>query len=602
MSLSNNFPVNSSNLNLSLANAGRLDPRVTFTRASTGTYYDGYSSAKAEENLLLQSQDFATSWTLTNVTVLANDTTAPDGTATADKITQTSTSNPAVRQQVTVSGTYQFSVFLKYIDIQWIRLLIGNDGAWFDVQNGVTGTTQGSLTSSIQASTNGFYRLIVNAPSLSGAINFQIIGQDGNGSVTEPLGSFYAWGAQLEQRSSVTSYTATTTAPITNYIPVLQTAAADVPRFDHNPTTRAALGLLVEEQRSNLSTYSEEPDNAAWNKTRASITPDIIVAPSGALTGSKLVEDTTASNTHRTSVPNISMTSGTSYTFSIYLKAAERTFAFVALHPTSSGNAFTTLPSIYVNLSTGEITNATATVTASSATSVGNGWWRVAISGTATSTTTNNPSVQLATAAGTNSYTGDGYSGIYLWGAQVEAGAFPTSYIATTTASVTRNADSATMTGTNFSAWYNSSQGMLLSEWITSVSDATNNRGITSIDDNSNNNRVAMFLPNSVLGASLTVAARVVSGGSATNPANSGSITLSSLAKSALAYGVGTDQAGLSVNGGTPTTASPAAAPVSPNTFRIGTIFGVNNLNGTIRTIRYYPVRNSNAQLQALTG
>jgi hypothetical protein len=207
----------------------------------------------------------------------------------------------------------------------------------------------------------------------------------------------------------VTAYTPTTTQPITNYIPVLQTAPANVARFDHNPVSGESLGLLVEELRTNLVTYSEQFDNAAWRKFRASITPNTIVAPDGTLTGGKLVEDTTASNTHLID-QNLTPAVGT-YAWSVYAKAGERSFVRLGFTTASANGA-------YFNLANGTVGTVGAGVTAS-ITAVGNGWYRcVAVRTTAA--TSEVPSIGLASADNTNAYTGDGYSGIYIWGAQFE--------------------------------------------------------------------------------------------------------------------------------------------------------------------------------------
>jgi hypothetical protein len=206
-----------------------------------------------------------------------------------------------------------------------------------------------------------------------------------------------------------TAYTPTTTQPITNYIPVLQSAANNVARFDHNPVTGESLGLLVEEQRTNLILRSEEFDNASWAKSAATITANTIVAPDGNLTGDKLVENTDT-NVHWVS-GNGTGAAGT-YTMSAYVKAAERTWAYLIDNSTVTGRVF-------FNLATGTIGTITGTGSPSGTiTSVGNGWYRI----TMTITTTGTPVCRIgaASADNTSSYTGDGYSGIYIWGAQLE--------------------------------------------------------------------------------------------------------------------------------------------------------------------------------------
>ena len=70
----------------------------------------------------------------------------------------------------------------------------------------------------------------------------------------------------------------------------------------------------------------------------------------------------------------------------------------------------------------------------------------------------------MATSNGTVTYDGNGTSGIYLWGAQLEEGAFPSSYIPTTTAAATRSADVASITGTAFSGWYRQDEGTFYGE------------------------------------------------------------------------------------------------------------------------------------------
>jgi hypothetical protein len=297
MSISQNFPEIKPSLNLDFANVKALDSRITFARASTGAYYDGQTVAKAEENLLLQSQTFDNAyWTKTNITVTANSTTAPDGTTTAESILETATtgSHQVFRSAViTSSNTHVRSVFAKPNGRNWLAIYGGAGRSFFDLQNGVTGTVEAGYTASMIDAGNGWYRCILIGPAgtSSYAGLYNIADADNSisyaGDITKGL---FIWGAQFEQRSAVTAYTPTTTQPITNYIPVLQTASANVARFDHNPVTGESLGLLVEEQRTNLLLRSEEFDNAYWLKSNATITSNTVIAPDGTLTGDKLVE------------------------------------------------------------------------------------------------------------------------------------------------------------------------------------------------------------------------------------------------------------------------------------------------------------------------
>jgi hypothetical protein len=213
---------------------------------------------------------------------------------------------------------------------------------------------------------------------------------------------------------------------------VLQSAANNIPRFDYNPTTLAAQGFLIEEARTNLVTYSEQFDNAAWTKTGSSITPDAITAPDGALSADRLVENT-ANSIHSMS-QSFSATTGTAVTLSVYVKSTER-FAVLGFGPnaTFGGSGATG----FFNISSGTVQNTAGPVTAL-ITAAGNGWYRCSITSTPTATGTATASVGLSLTGVAQTYTGDGTSGLHFWGAQLEAGAFPTSYIPTTPTFVSR--------------------------------------------------------------------------------------------------------------------------------------------------------------------
>jgi hypothetical protein len=613
MSITSNFPAIKPTLLLDFANTKQLDPRITFTRASTATYY-GTQTAKAEENLLLQSQDFATTWTTTslNATITANTTAAPDGTTTADTLTDDATNGiHRVSQTVTTSNTLQmvYSVFAKYSTMQWISISAATGtgtwaGAKFDVQNGVLGSTSQQGTgftansSSITSVGNGWYRcVLIYTAGASGSTSMLVSGAtDGTTFTTSQRGSevyigsgsaVFLWGAQLEQRSAATAYTPTTTQAITNYVPQLLTAASGVARFDHNPTTFDSLGLEIEESRTNLLTYSEQFDNAAWTKTATTITANTIVAPDGTLTGDKLVEDTT--NTSHNVNRSQGVTTGTSYAFTVYAKAAERSFFRL-----QSFNATGDAESAIFNLTTGTIVSQSGT-SASTITPVGNGWYRcsvIVINDTDTSSTL---SIQLYSDGTTASYTGDGYSGIYIWGAQLEAGAFATSYIPTVASQVTRAADAASMTGTNFSSWYNQGEGTFFGQFIPASSSFGGNRNIFLSSDGTSNNYAGLRYTGS--GTEPTFS--VVVAGTAQAAITTGVMVAGTSYKMAGAYEV--NDFAVSRNAGTVGTDTGGTVPVVTQA-EIGMLGGTSFGTQTISKLAYYPLRVTNAQLQGLTS
>lgn len=218
------------------------------------------------------------------------------------------------------------------------------------------------------------------------------------------------------------------------------------PRYDYDASTVPATprGLLIEESRANTLTYSSTFSNVIWTKARASITANVIVAPDGTTTASKLVEDTTASASHPVFATNTSTTASTSYTFTYYAKAGERTQAAISTY-----DGVNTSQVVIYNLLTGALISSTGTISSTSCINVGNGWYRLSITITSASTSTFVTGYMMPASGNTQIYTGDGVSGIYIWGAQLEAGSFATSYIPnnSSAASVTRAADVAQLTG-----------------------------------------------------------------------------------------------------------------------------------------------------------
>jgi hypothetical protein len=496
--MANNFPTIRPSLNMNFAGTGVLPPDVTFTRASqSGGYYDGKTVVKAEENLELQSQVLNTApWTGANVTVVENtgDTTAPNGSSTANKWTAVAGLANHFRTQAitTVNGaTYTTTRYLKKGTHNFIQIYISNDGAKYanyDLDTGVIGTSSGVVSSSIVDEGSGWYRCVVvwvsTGTNRYATTKLAQTASDINAFSWTAAGTetVYAWGCQTEQRDFATAYTPTTTQPITNYIPKLLFAPANVPVFDHNPTTGEALGLSVWEARTNLLQRSQEFDNAYWNNDSCTVLSNQIIAPDGTLTADKYIPNigllpSTASTGIRR--PTFAVSSGATYTFSEFAKKGEFD-TWATRDNYASGNL------LVINLTTGAIVSNPAFYTNVRVIDCGNGWWRIVY--TFVATTTN----YVTEAARTNS-TGDGTSGIYIWGAQLEAGAFATPYIPTVASTVTRSADVAVMTGVNFSRWFNNAQGALVVE---GRRDGTNNvfPNIVAASDGTGNNRILLSI------------------------------------------------------------------------------------------------------------
>ena len=215
------------------------------------------------------------------------------------------------------------------------------------------------------------------------------------------------------------------------------TGSADSSRFDHRYVNGEieSLGLLVEERRTNVLLYSEEFDS--WSNNNASVTANATTAPDGTTTADKLVENSSTGN--KEVYQSATFTSGTSLTFSCFAKAGERTrfrLAATTARFDSSTNA-------YFDLSAGTVVTTTGGFTSASIEAYPNGWYRCVGTMLPTSSGTNNVFITLVNTGTNTGYTGDGSSGVFIWGAQLEADKDVSSYIPTTNATVTRNSDNA---------------------------------------------------------------------------------------------------------------------------------------------------------------
>jgi hypothetical protein len=373
----------------------------------------------------------------------------------------------------------------------------------------------------------------------------------------------------LDPRITFSRGTGATRVNASGFIEVVGTTT---PRFDYDPVTLAPRGLLIEEARTNLLTYSEAI-STGYAPVRATLVNNATAAPSGVVNATKIVEDTTATSTH---IVGGAITSGATSSFSVFAKAAERTWLYVV-----SGTA-----TAYFDLSTGAV-GTTANCTGSTV-NMGNGWYRCIISNFTTST-----SVYVGPASGNGgaSYTGNGTSGLYLWGLQLEAGAFATSYIPTVASTVSRSADVATMTGTNFSSWYNQAEGTFVSDW--SAIGYSGSNVIIGVSDSGLTNQFQQALLSATTARFLVRTSGV---DQATLDSTSGATSINKMAS---AYKV--NDFASTVNGAVVVTDAAGTLPV---TDRMGIGSRLNGLiwNGHIRAIAYYNTRLPNTQLQTLTA
>jgi hypothetical protein len=378
---------------------------------------------------------------------------------------------------------------------------------------------------------------------------------------------------------------------------LIKLAGVNEPRFDHDPSTGESLGLLVEESRTNLFTYSEQFDNAAWTKSNLGITTNTsaTTAPDGSTNAEKITESLDVGITYHlmNKSGGFSATSGTSYTYSIFAKAAERTKIIIGF---DIGSAFSAYQYGLYDLSAGTSSIILGTPTIS-ITSYPNGWYRCSVTAAAIGTGSAQAAIQLYTTA--NGYIGNGTSGIYIWGAQLEAGAFATSYIPTVASTVTRSADNASMTGTNFSSWYNQSEGTLFAASRINALGRATYPGIAYVDDGTNANSMGFVISDAAidnLGAE-----GYVSNINQYYYSSTSAVTPNQLMKIITAY-KSNDFASASNVGSNAVQTDTSGSVPTVNRLIIGDLRGNSaKLNGTISQLTYYPRRLTNSQLQNLT-
>ena len=587
-------------LSLNFLAGAPLDSRITFSRTTNATLVDSTGRVTyAPNNLVLRSEEFDNAaWTKTRSSITANATTSPDGTANADRfvIDTTAATNHAVGQSASVTSgtTYALTVFAKADQFSQINLRFSAQfpagNVYYDLNNGTISSAGSVVSASMTSFGNGWWRcVLVMTANATGAAAGQIFLAQGNSitiATADGTSGLFIWGAQLE---AVTYQTLPST-----YVQTVASAYYG-PRFDYDPVTLAPRGLLIEEQRVNLALYSAEFDNAGWAKDNATITANAAVAPDGTTTADKAIP---SNGVDLTSIANgtvrqaVTYSAGATLTFSVFAKEAEfdRIELYFSEATGTANRATVTYSLVDGSVVTAAAVAGTFTSVSSTSTSFGNGWYRFTLTFTTGSGTTARARFAVRDSGTT---IGDGTSGILIWGAQAEAGAFATSYIPTVASTVTRAADNATITGTNFSSWYNASEGTIVAS-ADSVRPAATSPAtrVFQFDDGISAN-------NSIRSGSTATLQVVDAGVSVVNLIPSPVIPFDgTVFKFASAY---------KANDFASVTTGAVATDTSgtvPTVTQLGLGSGANAgiLNGHIRTFTFYPQRLTNAQLQAVAA
>jgi hypothetical protein len=452
---------------------------LSFTRASNGTRINSAGLVEVcPWNLLEQSETFNTTWGANNLTVTANTTTAPNGTTTADTFTLTASVDSSVYQAVNgESNNYTISVYAKYVSGDkylyfFSPLNSQGEKVWFDIQNGTVSNQLSGFTGTIEDAGNGWYKCSMYNTTAAVLDYLQMGISTTNSSRTLSNNSVsYFWGAQVN------------TGALKPYFPT--TDRLNVPRLTYQNGGGGCPSLLLEPQRTNYITYSEQFDNAAWTKNGVSVTANDTTSPDGTQNADKLTSNDPSGSVYRIYEAN-AIPSDSVCSVSVYFKYDNWQYAFIVGDNYSGAGKF-----VVFDLINGTNTFVSSGYTATIS-SVGSGWYKCTMTGemgitaycqfglAPTSTAYNNISI----ANGKN---------LYVWGTQREVSSYPTSYIPTTSSSATRVADACYKTG--ISSLIGQTEGTMFADFVRTQSTSSDAFWF-NITDNSVNNWIFFGLEN----------------------------------------------------------------------------------------------------------
>jgi hypothetical protein len=589
--------------------SGQDDPSPSEYQATTTAAVSKWYANKRRTNLFSYSQGFDNAYwtTIGGTTVTADATTAPDGTTTADTLIPGAASSPnngvyeLALSSVDIGGSYTWSVYGKEAGYGGLSIqadtVSANDTIFFDLTLGTILATGSNVTGSIEDAGNGWYRCIVHVASATTGDTRLYVGPVASRSGTgfssyagDTTSGVHLHGAQLEQGSTATAYIPTTTAVASS-------------GFD---TAITPTGLLVEEARANLCLQSED-FSTTWFATNDAIASDAGNAPDGTLTADRL--DVTAATSNHWSTQAITTVSGTTYTYSCYIKNDGVDFVGI-----SSADAAENFISVLANLTTGAISSTdvgtnSGTIVNSGIDDVGNGWYRLWMTGSHTGVGTTFFYVYTAHIAaptfsdvGTVSYLGVDGEDVLMWGAQVEAAGFKTSYIPTTTASVTRNADNVDTTDISWFDNANVSQVTWYGDGQQHHEDHNLASYLFSLDNNSTSGH---YIAVSGTGGRTGQANGTIREGGNLDQVGSGNDDAVMGARHRVAFSwLQDDFLNLAVDGVLQT---PVATDVDPSTtlltFAIGRAYNEGSYwNGVIKELRCYDTRITDGQLEDISN
>ena len=434
----------------------------TFSRgsnlAATRVNKDGLIE-KGRENLLLQSNQFDTTWYNTT----SSETGGQIGYDGSNDAWELSISAAAGRltQLISLGGVQTFSVYAKAGTYNFLDLYaIGNvaHSAYFDLSTGSVGTTFSLIDSSITSVGNGWYKCSITFSDTT--LNVRFYPAVADNDLTGTSGSIYIQDAQLEQGLAATGYIETTTAAVQKGI------LENLPRIDYSGGASCP-SLLLEPQRTQLIPQSEYFGGTQWPVDGVSLDANNATSPEGLQNAYKITDDI-STGYHKITKTNVFAADGTMRTWSVFVKKGNARYCVI-----SHAEIFSSyVNSLIFDMQEGVYTNEGTTNyfdIVQEPIDMGNGWWRIGFSSDLNSSSYDNFSIGISRGAdwlNNASYTGDGSLNFYIYGAQCELGSYSTSYIPAYGSSVTRSLDVSSLGGLQTSSILNGTKGTFLFEGI----------------------------------------------------------------------------------------------------------------------------------------
>lgn len=448
----------------------------TFSRgtnlAATRVNADGLIE-KGRENLLLQSNNFSSgSWLSVNAAITEGQT-GYDGLSNA-WLLSANADFCNLYQEITETGLVTFSVYAKAGTGNWLMMRLNgsaNNLIYVDLANKVFGNLSPQYIDGTITDLGGGWRRVSVTINQTSYNNAHIYVAESNGSISTTNETIYIQDAQLERGLVATDYIETTTAPVQAGI------TEDLPRIDY---TDGCGSLLLEPSRTNGVLQSEH-FGSGWLLSNTTITSNDTTSPEGVINAAKIVENSSTANHYI--AEDVATTSGVAYTMSFFAKKGENRY----IRASRAGGSV----AVGFDLENGDFVEGGGAI--GDTQDFGNGWYRCIMTFN-TNTTTTQIRIELSNAlsATNTTYLGDGTSGVYAYGAQLEAGSYPTSYIPTYGTSTSRVNDRALLSGANAVAIIDKPAMTLYAEYVHDT--ANTNTTILSILRNTSGGSYGDFI------------------------------------------------------------------------------------------------------------